>query len=334
MVPTDPPTGNQFRRRPRPRPRAAGPYRRTPGAGRVALALVATLGVLTSACSLASDDPGPGDAALEDLDGPTSTDPSTPETLQATIGDGGDDNGDDTAGDGDGDGLASSDGTATPPGFCDEAAPTEIRFQPGGTSAVVDNPASADQQDLFRLAVGDDQILTVVLDSTDGDARATLVTPAGTESDAFTDRVVAPTDAGSYAICVAAGPTGADYRLTITVIDDNTPTRVDAPWCGDTVNDRGAIRFAAGGFSGTVDGAVLAAERDRYTIEAAAGQDIDLLLVSAEANAVFDLRSPSGEILIDEVADFRIPLPEDGVYEICVGSSRGNATYVLDVSIA
>ncbi|MEM9565416.1 MAG: hypothetical protein AAGA93_22525 [Actinomycetota bacterium] len=329
MAPHVPPTGHRRRRS-----RTDGPFRPNAVCRRSAVAVVAGLGLLASACSLSSDDPGPGDAAPQDTDRTTSTDPSTPETLQATIDGDGDGADGDADGDGDGGDLTSSAGTATPPGFCDGAASTEIRFQPGGTSAVLDNPASADQRDLFQLAVGDDQILTVVLDSSDAEAGATVVPPAGAESDVFTEQIIAPTEAGSYAICVTAGPTGADYRLTVTVIDDNIPTRVDAPWCGDTVNDRGAIRFAAGSFSGTVDGAVLSAERDLYTIEAGEGQDIDLFLVSAEANAVFDLRSPSGEILVDEVSDFRIPLPEDGVYEICVGSVRGNATYVLDVSIA
>ena len=40
-----------------------------------------------------------------------------------------------------------------------------------------------------------------------------------------------------------------------------------------------------------------------------------------------------GEIIVDGVSDYRIPLPESGDYLICVGSIRGNASYTLTVTI-
>ncbi|MEL6981018.1 MAG: hypothetical protein AAFO29_01195 [Actinomycetota bacterium] len=222
----------------------------------------------------------------------------------------------------------------TDPGVCDTSAATEIRFETGGTSATISAAVSAGQQDHYELEVGDGQIMTIRVTSGDDSARAKVRAPTTASwSNDFSERVIAPTRAGFYEICVLAGQAGADYELFVAVINDTTPDRVDASWCGSTVNDRGSIQFDIGAFGSTIDGGVLRDERDLYTIEASAGQDITLFLTSLEANAVFDLRSPSGELLIDEVSDFRIPLPEDGVYQICVGSVRGNSSYTLSVDI-
>ncbi|MGI9596626.1 MAG: hypothetical protein ACR2QK_10725 [Acidimicrobiales bacterium] len=210
----------------------------------------------------------------------------------------------------------------------------EIEFDPGTSSTTIDSAAIAGQVDLYRLEVGQGQIMTIALTSPDPNAVATLLQPDGTASPgAFVDLLVDATQPGSYRICVTTGETGADYQLFVSVIDDNTPTRVTAPWCGDAVNDRGEIRFAAGRSSGQVENGLVRGERDLYQLDASAGQALDVLLSSLEDNAVFDLRTPSGELVIIEVSDFRIPLPESGTYEFCVGSLRGNASYTLDVSI-
>lgn len=301
--------------------------------------------LMASACGDSGEpaaDPSPQDTLTND---PTTTQGSDG-TLQASVGsrpgDEDDADGTDTTAkeaeegdEGEGGDGSSGDGGESTDGFCNSATPTAIRFTAGGTSATIDAAASADQQDLYSIDVRADQIMTVGVGSSDPAAQATVVGPdGGTPTAGRQEQTLAPTDAGTYRICVAAGSAGADYRLTVSVIDDNTPTRVDAPWCGDTVNDRGAIRFAAGATSGSVDQAVIRGERDLYTFDAGAGQFLELLLVSLEDNAVFDLWSPSDELIIDEVSDFRIPLPEDGVYQICIGSIRGNASYQLTVDIS
>jgi hypothetical protein len=221
-------------------------------------------------------------------------------------------------------------------GFCDapQRNQFDVRFDPGASSSVIDSATIAGQVDLYRIEVGDGQIMVITLGSDDADAVATLYQPNGSVlPGAFVDTSVAPTQAGAYWICVTAGGSGADYQLSVSVITDNTPTKVDAPWCGSAVNDRGEIQFESGRFTGQVEDAVIRGERDLYRFTAGEGQALDLFLVSPEFNAVFDLRSPSGEILMDEVSDFRIPLPESGTYEICVGASRGNTSYVLDIAI-
>ncbi|MGH1488186.1 MAG: hypothetical protein ACRBK7_02130 [Acidimicrobiales bacterium] len=221
-------------------------------------------------------------------------------------------------------------------GFCQASQRNvfEIKFRPGAVSSEVDSATIPGQVDIYEIEVNADQIMTITLQSANPDAVATLYRPDGTtQPGAFIDSTVAPTQAGSYWICVTSGSSGADYQLSTSVIDDRTPTKIDKPWCGDQVNDRGEIRFLPDRYAAEVENAVVRGERDLYRIGANEGQQIDLLLTSLESNAVFDLWSPSGEILIDEVSDFRLPLPESGTYEICVGSTRGNATYTLAVDI-
>lgn len=219
-------------------------------------------------------------------------------------------------------------------GFCPDGIGriSELRFNPGDSGTSIDMATQPGQVDLFRLDVADGQIMTIDLNSPDDDAGYDLFDPGRAPLfGPFTNLIIERTTAGTTWICARPGPTGSDYRLAVTVIDDNTPTKIEAPWCGDSVNDRGEIRFDAGQFSTTIDQAVILGERDLYTFDAAAGQDLELFIV--EENATFALRSPSGEIIFSDVSDFRIPLPEDGIYDVCVGSIRGNAAYSLYVEI-
>ena len=210
----------------------------------------------------------------------------------------------------------------------------DIRFAPGESASTVNSTVPADETDLYRIEVGDAQTMSVTVRSAKDDALASITAPdQSIIPGRFVERVVAPTQAGTYLICVAPSVGDVEYELTVSVINDNTPTKVDAPWCGDSVNDRGDIRFQAGAFSGQVQDAVIRGERDLYRLEAGEGQPIDIFLTSLEDNAVFSFRSPSGEIIIDEVSDFRFPLPESGIYTFCIGATRGNASYTMDVTV-
>lgn len=305
------------------------------------IAAVVALALLIVGCS--ADEPA-AEPSVRDTITSDSTD-NDGSILQATVADDstGDDADTDTTGD-DADGTTpdtgppSSTTEVTSPdagGACDGDGASEIRFERGGTSTTITAAVSGGQQDHYDLEVGDGQIMTIRVTSGDDSARAKVRAPTtGNWSNDFSERIIAPTRAGFYEICVIAGQAGADYELFVAVINDTTPDRVDAAWCGSTVNDRGSIRFDTGAFGSTIDGGVLRDERDLYTIEASAGQDIDLFLASLEDNAVFDLRSPSGVLLDAEVFATGGELPEDGIYQICIGSQRGNATYTIFVSIA
>lgn len=210
----------------------------------------------------------------------------------------------------------------------------EVRFAVGTSSTTIESKAVGGQVDLYRVDVGSSQILAMSLTSSDQNTVATMLQPdGGTTAGAFTEVTIASTQPGSYWICVTSGESSASYELFVSVIDGNTPTKIIAEWCGDQVNDRGDIRFGAGQSSGKVENSVIRGERDLYRLDARAGQALDVLLTSLEDNGAFDLRAPGGELLISEVSDFRIPLPQSGTYEFCVGSTRGNATYLLDVGI-
>jgi hypothetical protein len=210
----------------------------------------------------------------------------------------------------------------------------EVRFAAGESQSTLGRTLPSDEADLYQLEVADGQVISITMRSPKDNALAAVMAPdKSVVPGRFIEQVVAPTQAGTYLICVTVPLENVEYKLTVSVIDDNTPTKVDARWCGDSVNDRGAIRFAANAFSGQAADAVIRGERDLYTVDANEGQALDVLLTSLEDNAVFTLQSPGGEIIIDEVSDFRIPLPESGTYNFCVGSVRGNASYTLDVTI-
>lgn len=214
-----------------------------------------------------------------------------------------------------------------------------IRFQPGAEQALLRSPSAPGQSDLYSVEVTDGQIMTVSISSDNADVVATLLPPDGVfVPGAFTETSVTETQAGNYWICVVSGDTSGQYELAVSVIDDNTPTKVSADWCGTDVNDRGEIRFAAGASSGQVDDGVIRGERDLYTLDAGAGQQFSGELSAFEQNASLLMRSPSGDVVLDtetlaNTAGFSIQLPETGLYELCIGSTRGNATYTLDLTI-
>lgn len=105
------------------------------------------------------------------------------------------------------------------------------------------------------------------------------------------------------------------------------------PLDGLTVRIDDEIRFAGGETSTALSGAVLGSERDAYRIGAAANQELTISLTSLEDNAVFDLFDPLGNPLAAEASEVTVDLPLDGEYLVVIGSSRGNASYELFVSI-
>jgi hypothetical protein len=70
-----------------------------------------------------------------------------------------------------------------------------------------------------------------------------------------------------------------------------------------------------------------------YLLGAKASQTMNISLTSIENNAVFDLVTPDGIMLKQEVTNANLVLPLNGDYKIIVGGTRGNATYELSVEI-
>jgi hypothetical protein len=93
------------------------------------------------------------------------------------------------------------------------------------------------------------------------------------------------------------------------------------------------VQFEAGRNSTVIDHAVIQGERDVYLLNAQGGQQMEVALTSTEQNAAFDVVSPSGDILTTEAQSETVFLPHTGDYQVIVGSTRGNATYELQITI-
>lgn len=98
------------------------------------------------------------------------------------------------------------------------------------------------------------------------------------------------------------------------------------------------VRFARGRTTATLKNSVVRGTQDRYTLEARAGQKMNVRITSLERNAVFTIYTPAGRTLEgagegQDARNWSGKLPESGDYLIEVGGTRGNATYTLTVSV-
>ena len=98
------------------------------------------------------------------------------------------------------------------------------------------------------------------------------------------------------------------------------------------------VRFEPGANSATIKTSVLNGTRDLYLLGAQKGQFMSIRIVSLEDNAVFDVVAPPNDTgkrqtLKQEAYAWSSTLPETGDYQIVVGSTRGNASYRLQVTI-
>jgi len=93
------------------------------------------------------------------------------------------------------------------------------------------------------------------------------------------------------------------------------------------------VQFDAGEFSAVVSGSVPRRTADLQLVGAQAGQTMTLEISALEDNAVFQVVSPSGVLLVDGETETSFSLPETGTYEIVIAGSRGNASYDLDIEV-
>ena len=76
--------------------------------------------------------------------------------------------------------------------------------------------------------------------------------------------------------------------------------------------DRGLIRFAAGSSSGAVHGAVARGNWQHWGARAQRGQTIEVTVRATAGNATFELYTPSGAQMANDVTTFRGGLPASG----------------------
>ncbi len=98
------------------------------------------------------------------------------------------------------------------------------------------------------------------------------------------------------------------------------------------------LQFAPGTYSTTLEDAVVRGTRDIYLVGASQGQTIMIKIASIENNASFAVMAPPNKAgqrrtLTPDAVNWTTTLPASGDYQIIVGSSRGNASYKLQVII-
>ncbi len=98
------------------------------------------------------------------------------------------------------------------------------------------------------------------------------------------------------------------------------------------------LQFAPGAYSTTLQDAVVRGTRDIYLVGASQGQTMTIKIASIENNASFAVMAPPNKAgqrrtLTPDAVNWTAPLPTSGDYQIVIGSSRGNATYKLQVTI-
>ena len=115
-------------------------------------------------------------------------------------------------------------------------------------------------------------------------------------------------------------------------------------------DERSPIQFTRGAIDATLEGAVVRGDRDIYPINASAGQTMTVTVSGLEDNVAFQIYPPGTHYSQDELdiwtfharpvrgteADttaWSRRLASAGQYLIVVGSTRGNATYSLNVRI-
>jgi hypothetical protein len=98
------------------------------------------------------------------------------------------------------------------------------------------------------------------------------------------------------------------------------------------------IQFAPGKSSATLEDAVIRGTRDIYLLGASKGQSMTVKIASVENNASFAITTPANpsglrRTLTPDAVTWNDVLPTSGDYQLIVGSSRGNASYKLQVTI-
>lgn len=97
--------------------------------------------------------------------------------------------------------------------------------------------------------------------------------------------------------------------------------------------DRGRIEFADGTDSASVSDTVARGDWHHWAARAGRGQFIQVTVTAAAANATFELYTPAGDQMANDVRSVSGQLPATGDYAIDVGSTGGIANYVLTVTV-
>ncbi len=103
---------------------------------------------------------------------------------------------------------------------------------------------------------------------------------------------------------------------------------------GDDENSKEVVKFDKGKTSATFEYGLVRGERRTYIVEAKKGQTMSVRIEAEEKNAVFSI-TKSGKTVdtATETEKWSGTLPSDGKYEIEVSGTRGNASYIIEISV-
>jgi hypothetical protein len=97
--------------------------------------------------------------------------------------------------------------------------------------------------------------------------------------------------------------------------------------------DRGRIQIAAGTDSASVSDTVARGDWHHWAVPVRRGQFLQVIATAPAGNATFELYTPSGDQMANDVGSFSRQLPATGDYAIDIGSAGGVADYTLTVTI-
>ncbi len=217
-----------------------------------------------------------------------------------------------------------------------------IQFQPGtmGGTTRGDLPAKGNQRFVLRASAG--QQMTINL-TTETEGADSYLYVWGADGTVFTSTApskewsgLLPATQDYFIELVSASDQPLSYQLTITIPPAPTPQAVPTKEKveGPKIAHDQIIRFENGPLDFSIDGAVLSGERDRYTLNAAAQETLDVTVTSLESNAVFTVTGPDGTSVSGaEETKWSETLTKDGTYTVLVGPNRGNAAYTLKITV-
>ncbi len=215
-----------------------------------------------------------------------------------------------------------------------------VKFEKGGTSRQYSSKVAEGAKHTFTLSAAKGQTMKVDLSNANGSAVFYINKPSGGFLGDSSDKE--PNDnfngelpeSGKYSIVVGSTKGESTYKISFSVTGETAPNKDDSSATVESVGGlTTVVKFRKGGTSAAYKNAVIRGERNKYILGASAGQMMSVSISSLENNAVFDIQSPRGKIIVREVRDWSGQLSEKGKYRIIVGGTRGNATYTVRFAV-
>jgi len=226
--------------------------------------------------------------------------------------------------------------------------PVRVQFAAGSSSWSISTNIQGGGSSAFVLGALKGQTMTVTLSTTPTNSGTFYIRTAGgviIQPKAYSMWAFQLPSSQDYVVGVDnPSQQTIQYTLSISIPPAVSPSSSGtSPTAAATVMPKSgpvnqSIRFDSGPLSLTLNGAVISGERDRYNLSMSKGEMLDVIITSTEANAVFTIIGPDGNALPGteegkDINNWAVQAPSDGSYSIVVGSTRGNATYKLQVKV-